>query len=174
MPRWLFHAFISFQTSNTSSPIFNLSRWPFSFIMRHLEQSEENFHRFPTPCLLISVIFPYSAFPPLWNIHALIESPSLRFCRRCYPFSHTQWHHTSNTSSLLLQHQICTLLNSSPQRTNILLFLPSKTTTNFYWPSSPPIYHLFFAPFATKLLEGVVYTPCLQFHFSNSLLTHFN
>ena len=31
----------------------------------------------------------------------------------------------------------------------------------------------FLAPFAKKLIEGVVYTPCLQFHFSHSLFADF-
>lgn len=31
-----------------------------------------------------------------------------------------------------------------------------------------------FVPFATKLLEGIVYSSCFQFHSSHSLLTHSN
>ena len=47
------------------------------------------------------------------------------------------------------QRQICMPLHYSLHHTNILLFLPSKTTTHFYW-SSPPIYHVFFGPLCKK------------------------
>ena len=98
MPKWLFHTFL-FKIL-TLLPQCSILADDLLFLMRHLEQSEENFQRSSTSCLLISIIFPYIAFPPEWNIRALVESPSLHMCGRCYPISLTQC--SSNVSSLLL------------------------------------------------------------------------
>ena len=169
MPKWLFHTFL-FKIL-TLLPQCSILADDLLFLMRHLEQSEENFQRSSTSCLLISIIFPYIAFPPEWNIRALVESPSLHMCGRCYLISLSA---PAMSPLCCFQRQICMPLHYSLHHTNILLFLPSKTTTtNFYWSSSPPIYHVFFTPFAKKLIEGVVYTPCLQFHFSHSLFADF-
>lgn len=69
---------------------------------------------------------------------------------------------SSNVSPLLLSSsEICMPLHYPLHHTNILLFLPSKTTTtHFYWSSS--IFTMFFGPLLQKAHWRVVYTPCLH------------
>lgn len=136
--------------------------------MRHLEQSEENFHRMPTPCLILALYSHILPFHVDEIAMFLSKAKASTYTGETIPFYLLSDIAPAIFFLCLLKHQICTLLNYSPQH-SVVISPNWNTTTKIYWPSSL-IYHHFFS---TKLLEGVV-SASSSIHSSHSLLTQSN
>ena len=163
---------LSFQNSNTSSPMFNPSRWPslfnetFRTIRREFPEifniMSAHQHYIPIYCLSTWMKYLCSCWKPIPpHVQEVLSHLTYSVLQQCLLSAAFSVKYACHCIIPFIIQQYCYFSHLKQQQ------------QTFIDPVPLPFTMFFFTPFAKKLIEGVVYTPCLQFHFSHSLFADF-